>query len=250
MRVLTLNIWNEEGHPLDRMRVLVRALPALQPDVIALQEVSVLTVGHHAEVLARVLGGHWHFPDPGPDGDRPAIVSRHPIRNAGVLKLPSRDEDPRIVAGVEVAMPGVGVVPFYSTHLSYKGIDAPWRERQVVALDEWVQSRPAERPAVIGGDFNCTPDSAPIMFLTGRMALAGRGTEYRDCFANRNRGVNGWTWAERNPNLPRQSDLDRRIDFIFAGVGWRVKECRVVLDEPEDGVFASDHFGVLAELEI
>ena len=29
-----------------------------------------------------------------------------------------------------------------------------------------------------------------------------------------------------------------------------IHDCRLVFDEPQDGVFASDHFGVLAEVQI
>ena len=46
---------------------------------------------------------------------------------------------------------------------------------------------------------------------------------------------------------------DRRIDYIFSAFhgrdgGGRPIECRVVADEPVDGVWPTDHFGVFAVL--
>ena len=45
-----------------------------------------------------------------------------------------------------------------------------------------------------------------------------------------------------------------RIDYVFSGfhgptAAGRPVECRVVADEPAEGVWPSDHFGVLAVLQ-
>ena len=44
--------------------------------------------------------------------------------------------------------------------------------------------------------------------------------------------------------------LPRRIDFILTRGAIQTKAYRVVLDEAEDGVHASDHFGVLADIDV
>jgi endonuclease/exonuclease/phosphatase family metal-dependent hydrolase len=51
-------------------------------------------------------------------------------------------------------------------------------------------------------------------------------------------------------------EADRRLDYIFVtpctrqGVG-RLLQCRIVCSEPnERGIYCSDHFGVLAEVEV
>jgi endonuclease/exonuclease/phosphatase family metal-dependent hydrolase len=47
----------------------------------------------------------------------------------------------------------------------------------------------------------------------------------------------------------------RRIDYVFVRCGThggptlRIKRCDRLLDQPVGGAWASDHFGVLAELE-
>ena len=51
-------------------------------------------------------------------------------------------------------------------------------------------------------------------------------------------------------NWPRETG--RRIDYVLVGSDdhgptLRIESCRLVLDAPVDGVWASDHFGVLAD---
>jgi endonuclease/exonuclease/phosphatase family metal-dependent hydrolase len=124
----------------------------------------------------------------------------------------------------------------------------------VVALDELVRAHPGDLPVVIGGDFNTSPDSAAIMFMTGKMSLEGRGTYYRDCWQRRHPFERGATWSDKNPNTVRWIERNRRLDYLFVGQiredGWgAVLDCRTVLDMPgPDGTFASDHFGVYAEI--
>jgi endonuclease/exonuclease/phosphatase family metal-dependent hydrolase len=146
------------------------------------------------------------------------------------------------------------MLPFVATHLSWEMWQAPRREKQVVALDEFVHENPGDLPVVIGGDFNTSPDSAAIMFLTGKMSLQGRGTYYRDAWQRRHPFERGATWSDKNPYTVRWIERNRRLDYLFVGQirddGWgAILDCRVVLDMPgPDGTFASDHFGVYAEI--
>lgn len=65
----------------------------------------------------------------------------------------------------------------------------------------------------------------------------------------------GHTFTPRNP-LARDGetawDVPRRIDYVMVrcddyGPTLDVRDCRRLFDEPRDGVWASDHFGVMAE---
>lgn len=55
----------------------------------------------------------------------------------------------------------------------------------------------------------------------------------------------------------RQAEHRRRLDYILVG-SWhahpdasaRVRRASLVFNEPTDGVWLSDHFGVLAEIEV
>ena len=64
------------------------------------------------------------------------------------------------------------------------------------------------------------------------------------------------TFDPRNPLVPTGSmplDRGRRIDYVMVRSGTHgptldVVSCELALAEPVDGLFASDHFGVIAEL--
>ena len=63
----------------------------------------------------------------------------------------------------------------------------------------------------------------------------------------------GHTWHRDNVYAAREHYPNRRIDYIFVRGPdrWHRGEpllCKVVLDQPRDGVFASDHFGVYTEI--
>jgi endonuclease/exonuclease/phosphatase family metal-dependent hydrolase len=109
-------------------------------------------------------------------------------------------------------------------------------------------------PPILCGDFNAEPDADEIRYLSGFTTLEGRSVYFADCFRVAGDGSNGHTFCRRNPYAASVREPDRRIDYIFVrgpdkqGRGEPLT-CRVVFDQPNaDGVFASDHFGVLAEI--
>lgn len=260
VRIVTLNLWNLKSDWQARMRVAAAALAALQPDIIALQEVvEAPEIGNQAAGLAKALEGELAYDavddksSAGKIGN--AVISRHPIRRRESVRLPGPSDDPRRAMLVDIELPA-GHLPFFNTHLSWEMWHAPRREAQVVALDEFVHSHPGSLPPIICGDFNTPPDSAAIYFMTGRMGLAGRGTYYRDAWGRRHPHEDGYTWSDRNPHAVRWIERNRRLDYIFVGQiradGWgSILDSRVVLDVPgSDGIFASDHFGVYAEIGV
>jgi endonuclease/exonuclease/phosphatase family metal-dependent hydrolase len=261
LRVLTLNLWNRSGDVERRMEVALAGVRALAPDLIGLQEVIEHPDGgmRQAETFARAIGGDFRFAaaDPhsagGPIGN--AVVSRLPLGASASRMLPGPDHDPRVVLAVEVATP-MGPMCFLSTHLSWELDAAPVRERQVVALDAFARLHRRQLPSVMTGDFNATPDTDAIRFLTGRSSIDGVGTYWRDAFARVHPHGDGHTWSADNPYVARHVERNRRIDFIFVGpIGLdergAIVDARVVLDVPgHGGVFASDHFGVYAEIDL
>jgi endonuclease/exonuclease/phosphatase family metal-dependent hydrolase len=226
--------------------------------------VGVDAENNQAAQIARALDARWVFDavhawrNPESNEERVignAVVSRFPIARHDSLALPSVPEDPRRVLHTSLAMAD-GVLPFFTCHFSWEMWLSPRREAQAVALDEFVQARPGDLPPIVTGDFNASPDTATIRFLTGRTSLLGRGTFYRDAWARRHQHEDGHTWSDRNPYAVRWIERNRRLDYVFVGRirddGWgAILDCRVVCDLPgPDGVFASDHFGVYAEIGI
>jgi endonuclease/exonuclease/phosphatase family metal-dependent hydrolase len=74
----------------------------------------------------------------------------------------------------------------------------------------------------------------------------------------------GHTWTVDNPNaaavidqIVGQPNHRRRIDYVLVG-SWhahpeahcRVEAARLAFDQPDGGVWASDHLGVVVEVEI
>lgn len=260
VRVVTFNLWNDRPNVAKRMRVAIDGLRALQPDVIGLQEVcGPSRAENQAAEIARALELRFTYdpveerPQAGAIGN--AVVTRFPIQRHESVSLPSTAEDPRRALYCALETPG-GVLPFFTTHFSWEMWHSPRREGQAVALDEFVATRAGDLPAILTGDFNASPDSDTVRFLTGRASLLGRGAYYRDAWHRRHPHEDGHTWSDRNPYAVRWIERNRRLDYIFVGRiredGWgAILDSRVVLDMPgTDGVFASDHFGVYAEIGI
>jgi endonuclease/exonuclease/phosphatase family metal-dependent hydrolase len=256
IRVVTLNMWNDRHEPARRMQAAIAQLRALQPDVIGMQEVVDSSgFGNQARLVAEALDARWVFD--AVDDERPggavgnAIVSRFPIGAREGITLPTGPGDPRRALFAELMTPD-GSLPFFTCHLSWELWQAPRREAQVLALDDFVHAHATELPAVVTGDFNATPESSVVMYMTGRASLAGRGTYYRDAYARRHPHDDGYTYSQTNPYSERRLEWDRRIDYVFVGQIDRrdrgvIVESSVVLDHPAaDGTWPSDHFGVMA----
>jgi endonuclease/exonuclease/phosphatase family metal-dependent hydrolase len=263
VRVVTFNLWNDRPDVVKRMRVAIDGLRALQPDLIGLQEVwGPSRTDNQAVDIARALELNYAF-DPVEERAKGgiignAVISRYPIQRFESLSLPSTAEDPRRALHCAIETPA-GVMPFFTTHFSWEMWHSPRRETQAVALDEFVAARhqASDLPPVLTGDLNAAPDSDVVRFLTGRASLHGRGAYYRDAWHRRHPHEDGYTWSDRNPYAVRWIERNRRLDYILVGRireddGWgAILDSRVVLDIPgPDGIFASDHFAVFAEIGI
>jgi endonuclease/exonuclease/phosphatase family metal-dependent hydrolase len=263
LKVVTLNLWGEQPPLERRMQLATDGLRALGPDVIGLQEVRQVpgVVANQAEQLARALGMSWHFERATPWGggdEGLALLSRHPIVGRRVHELPHAiPAERRILLGATLSTPD-GPVEVFTTHLNYRLADGAKREDQVAALDGYIAESPAELPRVLMGDFNAIPDSDEIRFLRGLHSVAGRRTFWQDAWERRHGRAEGFTWARANPYTARLRWLerDRRLDYVFVSPMKRdgrgvVVDCRIVLDRAaSDGAFASDHFGVYAEVQL
>lgn len=260
--VLTWNLWWRFGPWKQRQPAIVATLRAVDADILCLQEVWFAEGTSSAEVIADALGFHVvgaHRLVIDGVGFGNAVVSRWPITESAVLDLPGFDghDEQRVVVRATVEGPD-GPLQVFSTHLDWRYDRSATRQAQVRVLCEFVAgSRPRSSPPIVGGDFNAEPGSDEIRMLTGEAAVPVPGLVFFD--THRTAGVagagvgGGHTWSNRNPYAAQEYEPDRRIDYVF--VGWRRDDgtgsavsSRVVCDEPIDGVWPSDHFGVLAEL--
>jgi endonuclease/exonuclease/phosphatase family metal-dependent hydrolase len=244
-----------------RLRIAVEAVRRLDPDVVGVQEASWgRGRGNVAERLARALGLHYVF---GPAlfrifpaefinhqiaslmnfSEGPAILSRFPIVASRVYDLPRCAGlfDPRVLVHATLRTPW-GDLDVASAHTS----------RGFCEADRVVELMTAGRgplPSVLMGDFNSREESPGIR----RVLKAG----FVDAFRAANPAASGPTTYQR-VHEPAPTAV-ARVDYVFLVPGramaGRVRQSRVVLDTPrrtEDGavLWPSDHYGVLAELEV
>jgi endonuclease/exonuclease/phosphatase family metal-dependent hydrolase len=112
------------------------------------------------------------------------------------------------------------------------------RERQAVRLATRLEQLVEEDPGhvIVVGD------------------LDGDSVCYRDAWESVNAGEDGETFTQRNTLLSDPDWPFRRIDQVLVRCGehggptLRIVSCERVLDRAEDGIWASDHFGLTAEL--
>jgi len=272
LSVLTLNCWGV-GAPLEeRMAIIRRGMAALRPDVAAFQEVIVRRDGFDQGALlvdgawyCRVFAAAFSWSDDGvmvahdhaSGGFGNLIASRWPIVLSEERRLPGREGDePRTVLGALIETSD-GVLPVLTTHLDWEFDQGCVRERQVMVVDDFARELvwKADLPPVVMGDFNAHPDSTEMRYLRGLSSLDGRSTYFQDAWEVGGPGGRGCTWDNRNRFAAYAHEPDRRIDYILVGAPDArgrgvVSSARLVFDDPAGDVFASDHFGVLAEIRV
>jgi endonuclease/exonuclease/phosphatase family metal-dependent hydrolase len=264
MRVLQLNIWARYGPYADRAPRLRRLFAELGADLVALQEVDAGDDPQTANQAVELLGplGYEVAYTPHPGGKHPgiAVASRLPVLESRVAEL--GHEGVAIAARVGIGDEGLwfcSAVP-----LSWLPGREGEREDECVALDRWLCELAADGtiPPILAGDFDATPDAASIRFLTGRQSLQRRSTYWADAFELAGDGSPGFTWTTESPYVQPFAEAvfgepvhRRRIDYVFVGspIRWKprliIRSARVV-GRYEDGAAPSDHYGVVADLEL
>jgi endonuclease/exonuclease/phosphatase family metal-dependent hydrolase len=261
LTILTLNIWNRQGPWEQRLRLIREGIKRLDPDLVGLQEVLEFEGRSQADDIREGLGYEATFGQAHDLGSGMlfgnAVLSRWPITSKKVTPLPTGGHDEkRAMLGCEVESPH-GAIPFFVTHLNWKFHHGAVRERQVVKIAEEVKAAAPTggNPPVLVGDFNAEPEAAEIRFLKGLQSLDGQSVFFADCFGITGEGP-GYTYdATRNPFAAVTHEYPRRIDYVFVrGPDKKVRgkplAARVVMEELEGGVCASDHYGVYAEVSL
>jgi endonuclease/exonuclease/phosphatase family metal-dependent hydrolase len=109
---------------------------------------------------------------------------------------------------------------------------------------------------VLAGDLTADPDAASVRFLTGRQSLEGMSVCYRDAWESRHPDERGETYTSANALLPDWDWPSKRLDYVFVRCGLHggptleITACERIFDKPVGGIWASDHFGVVADLEL
>jgi endonuclease/exonuclease/phosphatase family metal-dependent hydrolase len=261
VRVLTQNLWGIRGGWEARREVLRHGIGLLEPDLIAFIE-AIKTAEY--DQVADLLGEGFHIAhqtEREPDGQGASIASRWPL---GELHEVDQQLTPR-VAGfaattmvVEVDAPAPYAPLVFANHVPNWQLQYEReRELQTVAAARFIEDLvgDGDTHVVLAGDLTSDPDSANVRFLTGRQSLEGTSVCYRDAWEAVHPGQPGATYTSENALLWDWDWPFKRLDYVFVRCGEHggptlaIQACELMFDRPVDGVWASDHFGVVADLE-
>ncbi|MBV9558399.1 MAG: endonuclease/exonuclease/phosphatase family protein [Pseudolabrys sp.] len=270
VRILTLNVWNSEGDP-RRPESINRALATLNPDLIAFQEVMQTPDNKMLDrLLADLDFDATHQADvqhsTPPFADRyggSAVATRWPHRMVEILdmRVAGATDVPWATLATVVEIPQAGEILFIGVTMAWRPAAEAARERQALAIAELDARHRRDLPTIIAGDLNADPGSASIRFLTGRQSLDGRSVLYHDAWEVAGGGP-GYTWGADNPHgragaeqIIGQPGYRKRFDYVLVG-SWdahpkahaRIRSAALAFHKPMDGIWASDHFGVIVDL--
>lgn len=238
LSLVTFNIWHNQGDWAARLPLLIAAIRAHDPDVIALQEVledAAVDLPNQAQTIADALGGYSvAFTSTDAEGAPRrygnALLSRLPVIDEDAKKLEPLD-DYRTAIRLRVSLDG-RAVDVVNTHLAWQEDAAPVRARQIADLLAWLPSDGV--PLIVMGDFNAVQEDAGLNALTGPRFFSA---------LPRNTAETTLNPAKGHPN--------RVIDHIFAEATAFVPDSAAVIgDQPSGGEYPSDHFGVAARVRL
>ncbi len=247
LRVVSYNVLggrNPDGaHDLNRVAGIIRAL---NPDVVALQEVDVRTKRFHGRdlpsELAMLTGMRALFAEAMPFSGGSygeAVLTRLPVKSHKEHLLPARaNSEPRAALEVLCRLHAGTDAPrlrFIATHLDHQDAEDD-RLMQAAKLLELFHD-PVSPPSLLAGDFNAAPDSASLRQLQPKWTL---------------------TWPEgRAPATWPAIKSHQAIDHVFSAGPWKVRRAITALEAfPGDADWkakieaASDHLPIVVELEL
>lgn len=277
VRVVTLNIWNRQGPWNDRQVLIRRELAALQPDVVGLQEVLAMKsmgLSQLDELAADLFPHAIYSPTLTLDDGHGftfgnGLLSRFAALEVQHDLLPNpMAHEARGLLSVLLDTPH-GQLPVHVTHLDWQLDLSHARCQQISfvvdrirAFSAMAQGRSGADvlPAVLLGDFNAEANSDELRFLRGLHALPSSiDGEPRAAFFNDPTEYLGTaalpTFSRHNAYAAICREPNRRLDYVFVAPPDRKGRgeplsTRLCFEQPEGSVWPSDHFGVLADLQL
>ena len=246
IRVVTLNMEQDDKRWEARRELVADQLVELEPDVLALNEVCVplQTAKWLRGVAKERMGLVYALAQQtkvnglaGIEGE--ALLTRFPLVETGNLDYQARD----MVALVGRIVVDGEPVDVYVTHLYRSRGDDSLRLYQVQQLLAWIDSRRDVAARIVCGDFNATTD----MPSAALMATRFRQTQTAPTAFTPLTASDG---TVSHPYWPR---MDRCIDYIWVSEELKIAQSGVCFDKasPRDPtLWPSDHAGVWADLDM
>ena len=256
--IFSLNLnhdFPEYRYKSERMKKVVEFIDGLKPDLVFLQEVSIVRGENLGEVIAEAIGYTMVYA--GANGssaligfeEGEAILTPHRIIDYERIPLhpdPGVFED-RVVLRALIDTPS-GLVQAYCTHFSHGRERSDLREGQAEHLLQIIASSSAEAHTVLAGDFNAAPESA-VYRLIIRSGLTDAFESVKGKDSSPTAGISSVIGIDESQH--------RRIDYIFTrasrGKDAVIKEGYTSFSSPvigETGSFwISDHVGLVANIQ-
>ncbi|MGF1735193.1 endonuclease/exonuclease/phosphatase family protein [Photobacterium satsumensis] len=220
---------------------IAKAIKALDADIIAVQEVDVLTARsgnvNQPKKLAELTGLNIEFGraidfDGGQYGL--AIASKYPFLNTEIIELPSGNREQRIAFEANIDVPGFEApITVYNTHLDTKE-DPSMRVDQVRSLnDTAIDTRGIK---ILMGDMNDVPQSITYQELSRYWNNLEDGS------------VDFRSWPASNPEI--------QVDYVMTGKAqkWKIKEVAVPQNNTKYADFnwpaVTDHLPIIVEMKM
>lgn len=237
LTVATLNVHGRGARWRSRRVALAAQLAALNPDVIALQELRtwpsqgrwlVAAVNRLVAPPAFMFSGARKAGWRGYEGI--GIISRLPVRERNIVRL---GHGGRIALRCRLESGG-DALDFYAVHLHHGGVAGETRLAAARILMDHVGAQP-HVPAVIAGDLNAQPSSRTLKLLS---------THFRSAYA----AVHG---AEPERTVPTNLAVRPLVlDYILASPSLEVTSAALAFTTRDAaGETVSDHFGLVATIE-
>jgi endonuclease/exonuclease/phosphatase family metal-dependent hydrolase len=236
LKVMSYNIRHGEG--LDTILDLSRQaniIKSIAPDICGIQEVDdfCLRSGNvrQTEYLAQntnMLGTFGKFMDLQQGEYGMATLTTKPIISTKILKLPDGKFEPRTAIVHKIKMADGCIITFANVHFDWitEKEGSINRLKQSKALVKYLDS--LNRPTVITGDFNCTPNSPTMTYF------ASQGFEFVT------KGIDNLSFQGKE-----KAEIDHLIYKNFDDITFTKKNA-YLLKEP----IASDHRPFIIELEV
>jgi endonuclease/exonuclease/phosphatase family metal-dependent hydrolase len=244
LHVATFNILNLADRWPERSPLILADMAALQPDLLALQEVVYpmqqdRLIGAAGEGRYAAIRGWAGRPEYGN-----SLLVKEPLTGTSVDRLELSMG--RSAHRTLVVLPNGGTVLVVATHLHHAIDAAAERDAQAAAILDWLTTAPTTDATLAMGDFNAHPGEPTY----ARMVAAG----FRSSYAVANGAEPPVTWPSglQAPAMDTDGDPDC-LDYIWVRGAVRVVDARLAFDrpDPEDAtLYPSDHLGISAHLEI
>jgi endonuclease/exonuclease/phosphatase family metal-dependent hydrolase len=259
-----LSLWNERG------RLLVDQLAFLDPDLIALQEVSIVSDSSNAHWLANELNQGIDVDKKKPyqvllcpktgkyaKKEAIAILSRLPVKKHESLDLLSQN---RVAQLARLQINNQNVILVNGHYYWQPGISES-RQQQIEILLDFLDTQPVDQPLIICGDFNGLPGTPAIermrQYFDSAYDFVNKDEPEYTCPTPLPKPKRVYVrtlimWFLRLRPKPNPN-WRGTLDYIFVDPRLQTQDCKIVLNQPADHnpeIYPSDHFGLWATIKV